>query len=67
MGRLATRTGTFKYIYTYIGESMHFPYFFKKKYYFRHVGDLGNVVSEGGKIKVDIRDRIAMLSGKYSV
>ncbi len=46
---------------------MHFPYFFKKKYYFRHVGDLGNVVSEGGKIKVDIRDRIAMLSGKYSV
>ncbi len=31
------------------------------------MGDLGNVKSEGGKVKVNVRDKIALLLGQKSV
>lgn len=34
----------------------------------RHIGDLGNLESVGnGKIKVHVRDKMALLTGKHSV
>ncbi len=35
--------------------------------FLRHVGDLGNIESQGGKVKINVRDRIAMLTGKKGV
>ena len=33
----------------------------------RHVGDLGNIVSKGGKVSMTMRDKLIKLRGKYSV
>ena len=33
----------------------------------RHVGDLGNIVSKGGKVSITMRDKLIKLRGKYSV
>ena len=36
-------------------------------YLSRHVGDLGNMKSKEGKVKVNLRDKIALLSGQKPV